>query len=166
MERQVIHDLWPLHDHNYVPGRAVTQSREAQVWPFPSRPSQQGHKTKSKNQACEFFVQVTVFARDNGNILEQQYAEAVYRLDMYIQNRIKVREKKRNAEKQVRYRNVTYTYKELCLQFKDLGCPGNKHVHVISDLFNHGINITYPTFRIGTRYETTSVRKTARILFQ
>ncbi|VDK43944.1 unnamed protein product, partial [Gongylonema pulchrum] len=30
-ERQVIHDLWPLHYHNYVPGRAVTQFREIQV---------------------------------------------------------------------------------------------------------------------------------------
>jgi hypothetical protein len=31
MERQTIHDLWPLHDNNYIPGRAVTQSREIQV---------------------------------------------------------------------------------------------------------------------------------------
>lgn len=30
-ERQIIHDLWPLHRHNYIPGRAVTQSREVQV---------------------------------------------------------------------------------------------------------------------------------------
>jgi hypothetical protein len=32
MERQVIHDLWPLVNGSYVPGRAVTQSREVQVW--------------------------------------------------------------------------------------------------------------------------------------
>jgi hypothetical protein len=30
-ERQSIHDLWPLRSGNYVPGRAVTQSREVQV---------------------------------------------------------------------------------------------------------------------------------------
>ena len=31
MERQVIHDLWPLVNGSYIPGRAVTQSREIQV---------------------------------------------------------------------------------------------------------------------------------------
>lgn len=31
MERQVIHDLWPLYNGSYIPGRAVTQSREVQV---------------------------------------------------------------------------------------------------------------------------------------
>jgi patched domain-containing protein len=31
MERQVIHDLWPLVNGSYIPGRAVTQSREVQV---------------------------------------------------------------------------------------------------------------------------------------
>ena len=30
-ERQIIHELWPLTDGSYVPGRSVTQSREAQV---------------------------------------------------------------------------------------------------------------------------------------
>jgi hypothetical protein len=31
METQAIHDLWPLNG-SYIPGRAVTQSREVQVW--------------------------------------------------------------------------------------------------------------------------------------
>lgn len=31
MERQAIHDLWPLVNGSYIPGRAVTQSREVQV---------------------------------------------------------------------------------------------------------------------------------------
>lgn len=30
-ERQTIHDLWPLVNGSYIPGRAVTQSREVQV---------------------------------------------------------------------------------------------------------------------------------------
>uniref|UniRef100_A0A1I7XNK4 SSD domain-containing protein n=1 Tax=Heterorhabditis bacteriophora TaxID=37862 RepID=A0A1I7XNK4_HETBA len=63
IERQTIHDLWPLTEDNYVPGRAVTQSREAQI---------------------------TVVARDGGNILLPEYARAIKRLDMYIQNRIKI----------------------------------------------------------------------------
>lgn len=31
MERQAIHDLWPLYNGSYMPGRSVTQSREVQV---------------------------------------------------------------------------------------------------------------------------------------
>lgn len=31
MERQSVHDLWPLINGTYIPGRAVTQSREVQV---------------------------------------------------------------------------------------------------------------------------------------
>ncbi|KAK6039096.1 hypothetical protein COOONC_23399 [Cooperia oncophora] len=53
---------------------------------------------------------------------------------MYIQNRIRVK-----------FRNKTYTYRDLCLRWKKKGCPGNGHIQVISELYNHGINITYPT---------------------
>ncbi|VDO86677.1 unnamed protein product [Heligmosomoides polygyrus] len=112
-ERQVIHDLWPLGEDNYVPGRAVTQSREAQL---------------------------TVVAKNGGNILLPEYARAIKRLDMYIQNRIRVK-----------FRNKSYTYRDLCLQWKNKGCPGNSHIQIISELYNHGINITYPTFRMGNR---------------
>ncbi|KAK0429465.1 hypothetical protein QR680_011394 [Steinernema hermaphroditum] len=112
-ERQIIHELWPLRDTDFVPGRAVTQSRE---------------------------IQVTIVAKDGGNILEPQYAEAIHRLDMFVQKRIVVK-----------YHNVSYTYKDLCLGWKDQGCPGNGHVQIISDLYNHGFNISYPTFRIGNR---------------
>lgn len=30
-ERGIIHETWPLEYNNYIPGRAVTQSREIQV---------------------------------------------------------------------------------------------------------------------------------------
>ncbi len=30
-ERQVVHEKWPIHGKNYIPGRAVTLSRECQV---------------------------------------------------------------------------------------------------------------------------------------
>uniref|UniRef100_A0A0N5AM40 SSD domain-containing protein n=1 Tax=Syphacia muris TaxID=451379 RepID=A0A0N5AM40_9BILA len=111
-ERQIIHDLWPLHRHNYIPGRAVTQSRE---------------------------VQVIAVSKDGGNILQKPYSEALYRLDMFIQNRIKVE-----------YEGEIYTYNNLCLEWRSTGCPGNKHVHIVNDLFEHGINITFPTVRFGT----------------
>ncbi|KAJ1372533.1 hypothetical protein KIN20_034710, partial [Parelaphostrongylus tenuis] len=108
----IIHDLWPLGEDNYVPGRGVTQSREAQV---------------------------TVVAKNDGNILLPEYSRSIKRLDMYIQNRIKVK-----------FRNKTYTYHDLCLRWKGK-CPGNDHIQIISELYDHGINITYPTFRIGNR---------------
>lgn len=113
MERQVIHNLWPLTNDNYIPGRAVTQSRE---------------------------IQIIVTTKDDGNILESHYAEAIWRLDMYIQNRVKVT-----------INNQTYKYEDLCLMYKKQGCPGNKHIHLISSLYNHGINVTYPTVRLGDK---------------
>ncbi|VDM77718.1 unnamed protein product [Strongylus vulgaris] len=112
MERNSIHEKWPLTENNYIAGRAVTQNRE---------------------------VQVTALARDGGNILEHQYAEAVFRLDRYIQKRVRVL-----------YKHHYYTYHDLCLQYKGGGCPANKHVHALSDLYNHGFNITFPYFRFGT----------------
>ncbi|GMS98574.1 hypothetical protein PENTCL1PPCAC_20749 [Pristionchus entomophagus] len=112
MERMSIHEKWPLSDGTYIPGRAVTQARE---------------------------VQVTALARDGGNILEKPYSEAVYRLDMFIQKRIKVH-----------YAGQMYGYNELCLHFQSDDCPGNPHVHLISDLYAHGFNITFPTVRMGS----------------
>uniref|UniRef100_A0A7E4VFC0 SSD domain-containing protein n=1 Tax=Panagrellus redivivus TaxID=6233 RepID=A0A7E4VFC0_PANRE len=112
LERQAIHDLWPLTNGSYIPGRSVTQSRE---------------------------VQLTFRTKDNGNILEKPYSEAIYRLDQYIQHRVKVE-----------FEGRTYKYKDLCLAWRNEGCPGAKHIHVISDLFQHGFNVTYPTVRIGS----------------
>ncbi|KAE9554031.1 hypothetical protein FO519_002791 [Halicephalobus sp. NKZ332] len=83
-ERQIIHDLWPLTNGSYIPGRAVTQSRE-------------------------------------------------------VQNRIKVV-----------HEGKTYKYTDLCLQWRSQGCPGAKHINVISELYQRGYNITYPTIRMGS----------------
>ncbi|TKR92196.1 hypothetical protein L596_006895 [Steinernema carpocapsae] len=111
IERQAIHDAWPLHDHNYIPGRAVTQLRE---------------------------IQLTVSSRDGGNILEPHYANAIDRLDKYIQNRVNVT-----------YKDRTYRYEDLCLMWRTSGCPGNKHIQIISELYSRNYNITYPMFRFG-----------------
>uniref|UniRef100_A0AAF5PZN4 SSD domain-containing protein n=1 Tax=Wuchereria bancrofti TaxID=6293 RepID=A0AAF5PZN4_WUCBA len=111
-ERQIIHNLWPLYYDNYIPGRAVTQSRE---------------------------VQVIVASRNGGNILERPYSEAVRRLDFFIQNRVRLF-----------YMGKTYRYHDLCLKWRNEGCPGNKHIHIVSDLYQHGINVTYPTVRFGS----------------
>ncbi|CAJ0572370.1 unnamed protein product, partial [Mesorhabditis spiculigera] len=112
-ERRIIHELWPVHENNFVPGRGVVTSREAQV---------------------------AVMARNDGNILEGHYTAAIERLDAYIQNRI-----------QVRHRNKTYTYRDLCLKYGDTGCVTNDHIRIISALYEHGFNITYPYFRAGNR---------------
>ncbi len=83
---------------------------------------------------------MTIVARDSGNILLPQYAEAIHRLDLFIRERV-----------HVQWQGRTWKYSDLCLQWKNQGCPGNKHVQLISDVFNHGLNLTYPTFRLGGR---------------
>lgn len=84
-------------------------------------------------------VQITVLANDNGNILEKPYSEAVYKLDRYIQTKVRVEHEGR-----------TYTYRDLCLVARNKECPGNKHTQIVSDFYQHGFNLTYPTVRMGT----------------
>ncbi|CAD6184764.1 unnamed protein product [Caenorhabditis auriculariae] len=112
-ERRVIHDAWPLVDGSYVPGRAVTQTREAQI---------------------------AVVAREGANILEENLTNVVKRLDRFIRKDI-----------QVTYENQTYRFDDLCLKTPTGKCADNDHVALISRLFNHGINVTYPTFRVADR---------------
>ena len=132
MERQNVHDLWPLFNGTYMPGRSVTQSREVQVRLF--------FVFSCLNAARIVLVlQVTVLAKDGGNILQKPYSEAVARLDQFIQNRIRVV-----------YEDQTYAYRDLCLSARNKVCPGNKHVQLLADFYQHGFNITYPTVRIGT----------------
>lgn len=85
--------------------------------------------------------QVTVRARNEQNILGEEYSEAVRRLDMFIQSNVSVD-----------YGGKTYRYKDLCLGRDGQGCPGNKHIQVISELYQHGFNITYPTVQFGNMY--------------
>lgn len=56
-ERECIHEKWPLVDGNYIPGKSVTQLREAQA---------------------------IVTAKDGGNILRPEYAAAVNRLNLFV----------------------------------------------------------------------------------
>lgn len=179
MERQAVHDLWPTFNGTYIPGRAVTQSREVQAshfWLFglnlgfyltiqESVGCRRGLLKETDMlerrlpfgirrflspcflvlllrvffQANDSLFQITVLAKDAGNVLDKPYSEAVYRLDLFIQNRIIVTHEGRN-----------YTYKDLCISGKTKTCPGNKHVFLLSDLFQKGINISYPTVRLGT----------------
>ena len=74
-----------------------------------------------------------------GNILAEPYSEAVLALDHLIQKEVRVH-----------YQNRTYRYQDLCLQWRNQGCPGTKHVQAIADLYQHGINITYPMLKIGS----------------
>jgi hypothetical protein len=80
-----------------------------------------------------------VLAKDDGNILEKPYSEAVNVLDKFIQTKIVVPYEGRN-----------YTYRDLCLSARNKVCPGNKHVQLLADFYQHGFNITYPTLRMGT----------------
>ena len=83
--------------------------------------------------------QLTIKAKDDRNILSKPYSEAIRRLDSFIHNKI-----------EVDYEGKTYKYTDLCLQWRSEGCPGAKHVQVISELYQKGYNITYPTIRIGS----------------
>lgn len=86
-----------------------------------------------------FSLKVIAVAKNNGNILQKPYSEAVRRLDMFIQKRVKIE-----------YEGEVYGYENLCLEWRASGCPGNKHVHIVNDLYEHGINVTFPTVRFGT----------------
>uniref|UniRef100_A0A5S6Q2L8 SSD domain-containing protein n=1 Tax=Trichuris muris TaxID=70415 RepID=A0A5S6Q2L8_TRIMR len=68
IEREVIHQKWPLVDGNYVAGHSITALRECQS---------------------------IVSAKDGGNILRAEYAESVNRLNLFIINRIKVQYRNR-----------------------------------------------------------------------
>lgn len=142
MERMAIHEKWPLTDNNYIPGRAVTQSRE---------------------------VHVTALARNDSNILDSKFANAVYQLDKYIQTRLALHQisflQIHSVLESVYSTTGTTTVTKICVysikvsvlcqffsnsNFPDGGCPSNKHVHILSDLYNHGFNISYPYFRFGS----------------
>uniref|UniRef100_A0A915EV42 Uncharacterized protein n=1 Tax=Ditylenchus dipsaci TaxID=166011 RepID=A0A915EV42_9BILA len=96
--------------------------------------------SKYERQAVhDLEVQITVRVKDeNSNILSEQNADAVVALDRYIQEEVKVV-----------HRNKTYRYTDLCLSRENQGCPGNKHVHIISKLHQHNVNISYPTVELG-----------------
>lgn len=115
-EREVVHQKWPLIDGNYVPGHAITSIRECQS---------------------------IVSAKDGGNILRAEYAEAVNRLNLFIINSIRVR-----------YRNRTYNYMDLCLHWEQT-CFTNPQVGLISTVFQkrhkNQFNLTYPITRLGSQ---------------
>jgi hypothetical protein len=73
-----------------------------------------------------------------GIFLEQLYSAEVELLDAMIQNVT------------VEHNGRFYRYRDLCLQWKNQGCPGNKHVKAVADLYQHGINITYPIIKLGS----------------
>lgn len=64
-ERETIHEKWPTVNGNYIPGKSVTALRECQC---------------------------IVSARDGENVLRPHVAQAINRLNLYIIDRIKVRE--------------------------------------------------------------------------
>ncbi|KRY73486.1 Patched domain-containing protein 3 [Trichinella pseudospiralis] len=115
-EREVIHQKWPLLDGNYVAGHAITSLRECQS---------------------------IVSARDGGNILRAEYAEAVNRLNLYIISHV-----------HVRYRNRTWNYMDLCLHWED-SCFTNPQLGLISTVYqNRGrtmFNLTYPITRLDSQ---------------
>ncbi|CAI5439952.1 unnamed protein product [Caenorhabditis angaria] len=90
-------------------------------------------------------VQVAVVAKGDSpttekNILEPQYAAELKRMDAFIRNRI-----------EVEFANRTWNFGDLCLAGPDGRCANNDHIQLVSRLWAHGINITYPTVRLGKK---------------
>ena len=80
--------------------------------------------------------QLIMKSRDGGNILEQEYANSVVKLNDFVVKNISVI-----------YQGRNWTYEDLCLGWMDEGCHRNIHLSLISNLFNGGVNISFPTFR-------------------
>jgi hypothetical protein len=97
------------------------------------------HSDKKQMSSLTTKFKITVSAKDpNGNILEQPYSSEVELLDVIIQNVT------------VEHNGRFYRYRDLCLQWKNQSCLGNKHVKAVADLYQHGINITYPVIKLGS----------------
>ncbi|CAB3410557.1 unnamed protein product [Caenorhabditis bovis] len=85
-------------------------------------------------------VQVATVAKHDGNILEEAYANELKLMDDYIRNAIRVE-----------FNNRTYGLSDLCLAGPDARCANHDHIQLVSRLYAHGINITYPTVRLADK---------------
>lgn len=85
-------------------------------------------------------VQVAVVSRNNGNILEKVFSEELKLMESFIRNNITVE-----------FNNRTWSFDDLCLAGPDGRCSVNDHIQLVSRLYHHGINITYPTVRLADK---------------
>ncbi|CAI2320191.1 unnamed protein product [Caenorhabditis sp. 36 PRJEB53466] len=85
-------------------------------------------------------VQVAVVAKNDGNILEKMFSDELKAMEKFIRNNITVE-----------FNNRTWSFSDLCLSGPDGRCANNDHIQLVSRLFHHGINITYPTVRLGDK---------------
>ncbi|CAP33324.2 Protein CBG14920 [Caenorhabditis briggsae] len=85
-------------------------------------------------------VQVAVVARNDGNILEKVFSDELKTMEAFIRNNITVE-----------FNNRTWSFPDLCLAGPDGRCANNDHIQLVSRLYHHGINITYPTVRLADK---------------
>lgn len=85
-------------------------------------------------------VQVAVVAENDGNILESVFSNELKQMEHFIRNNITVD-----------FDNRTWSLSDLCLAGPDGRCANNDHIQLVSKLYHHGINITYPTVRLADK---------------
>uniref|UniRef100_A0A8R1DT56 SSD domain-containing protein n=1 Tax=Caenorhabditis japonica TaxID=281687 RepID=A0A8R1DT56_CAEJA len=83
---------------------------------------------------------IAVVARNDGNILERVFSDELKHMEQFVRNNITVE-----------FNNRTWSFADLCLASPDGRCANNDHIQLVSRLFHHGINITYPTVRLGDK---------------
>lgn len=114
-ERQIIHQLFPAVDGTYTPSRSTSWDGETNL---------------------------IVATLDGGNILRQNYREAVKKLNEFVMNSVTVT-----------FDNVEYSYMNICLKFTHF-CHTNPQIYAIDYMLtNPGLDddLTYPTVKRGLR---------------
>uniref|UniRef100_A0AAF5DBF3 SSD domain-containing protein n=2 Tax=Strongyloides stercoralis TaxID=6248 RepID=A0AAF5DBF3_STRER len=122
--------------HLYTPTNAISKDeRELFHKLFPLR---NDNYIPSRAVTTTREIQITLTTTNGENILDGEFPMLV---NMY--------QKKIEKEISIEYEGKRYGYQDLCITFRDQGCPGTPHVQLISYLFQHGFNISYPILQIG-----------------
>uniref|UniRef100_A0A0K0F9Z7 SSD domain-containing protein n=1 Tax=Strongyloides venezuelensis TaxID=75913 RepID=A0A0K0F9Z7_STRVS len=124
--------------HLYTPTNAVSKTEREifhSLWPL-----KDDNYIASRAVTTTREIQITLTTKNGENILDGEFPKLVGMYQHKIENEI-------FAE----YEGKKYGYHDLCIQFRDQGCPGTPHVQLISHLYQHGFNISYPNLQIGDK---------------
>ncbi|CEF69120.1 Sterol-sensing domain and Patched family-containing protein [Strongyloides ratti] len=122
--------------HLYTPTNAISKNeREIFHRLFPLK---NDNYIPSRAVTTTREIQITLTTVNGENILDGEFPTLVAMYQKKIENEISIE-----------YEGKIYGYHDLCIKFRDQGCPGTPHVQLISYLFQHGFNISFPTLQIG-----------------
>uniref|UniRef100_A0A0N4ZYG8 SSD domain-containing protein n=1 Tax=Parastrongyloides trichosuri TaxID=131310 RepID=A0A0N4ZYG8_PARTI len=124
--------------HLYTPTNAPSKTERQifhELWPLKNDNYISGRAVTTTRE-----IQMTLTTPNGENILDGEFPNMVAEFQHKLENDIFVE-----------YEGIKYGYKDLCIQFRDQGCPGTQHVQLISHLYQHGFNISFPTLQIGDK---------------